>query len=681
MKMGTKGFCLSVLLIFFPLLLSAMPREQENLNRAARVLNRLAIPFESRSLLADYGGFGSSLLVRQENSAAQGTFVFAVPLDAGFAVDTALALAEKLFSPETQNGNNPVNIIVAFLGNERNELPDDMGGITRKGLRDILTLTDIPENWALCYFEVEDKPDELIVHHGITGYITPLEVLEPLASLFSSGGIPWSLRVRHNEIYKLGLVEGHEAQRIAWQEEVNSVVITAAPTRITDSGEGISPEVLAELFMAYSAAISFPVLKADSHYFFVNNPFGGIIFFSERLTIALLLIIAAFFLCVFLFHSARHQAILFFHAVLFFKSFWIFAVLLPLLVVSLRLAGLFYSLLFQTFAVSGQAGSAGALLAILLAPLIFFLPSPLLSLIRFPARARFYGTSSVIFVTAGLFCAAFFNFSFVPVFLWAFFFASAAALMRRPLPVFFCILLIPLFALNMLRNIFQTDSSILTGLFLSPDWRNTDSWITALTIALLSLPAVLLVRRGIILLQKIVRRGGEPKPKRMYRLIIVPVLMTVVTGAMILQIRLIPADQIPPERRFIAESPDAETGIVSLVFESIVFQDTRIVTLHIGAAGSPIRFDVSLQNENGLNLIPVYSAPAPFEPESGGRMRFFLGENPPNPLTLELVVNRDFRGLLNIAAVYNTWDSAIDPGEEPRTGDYVLTVARTFPLH
>ena len=685
MRIGISIFCLPVIFIIAPALLSAESRERENLSRASRALDELAIPFEKRSLLADHGGFGYSLLVRAEDS-HPGTFVLAVPLEADFAVDTGLALAEAM-----RGHGNPVNIIVAFLGNERNELPGELGGVPHKGLRDLLNIADIPENWVLCYLDIASAPQGLVLRHGSRGYVTPLEILRPLASLLSSHGIPWSFRIRFNEIYKLGFVEAHQALSIAWQEEVNGFVLTESPGFPGEpSAYAICPHGLAALFLDYAAALNFPMLKLDKHYFFLTVPGGEVLFFGEGITVALLLITVGICLFLFLVYSVKYNALLLFNTRLFFKSIWVFFILLFLMVVSIRAAGILYAALFLAFGPPGPAGLpahayyAGAGLTMLLAILIFFLHSPVFSLIRIPKRAQFYGFSSVILVAMGLLTAAFLDISFVPAFLWASFFIFFAASLSRPALVFPCILLIPLLALAALLNIIETGSTRIAELFISPNLRSPGGWLFAVQIALFSLPLFLLVKRGIILCRKASRR--EHKPRGRFRLAAVSMLLAVILAAMLAQILLIPGDQIAaPERRFIAEGPDIAPGteneILMLSLENVVFQDTRIITLNLGARGSPVRFDVSLECAYGLSLPPVYSAPVPFRRERGGsRVQFILGENPPNPLSLEIALPWNFAGFLRAQALFNAWDPALDPGEEPGTGDYILRVSRTVDL-
>ena len=676
MRTGINAFCLLAVFILVPPFLSAESREGENLSRVIRTLQELAIPFEQRSLLADFGGFGSSLLVRAGENAT-GTFVLALPLGAEFAVDTGLALAEK-----AQNQTSPVNIIVAFLGNEKNRLPDELGGISNKGLRDLLTLMDIPENWVLCYLDIAQKPEELLISRGTRGYVTPLEILKPLAARLGSGGIPWSFKIRHNEIYQLGFAEGHQAISVARGEEANILVLAgrnASPDAFY--GETISPHDLAELLLDYAASLDFPIVNPDKHYFFFTAPWQSIFFLGEGLTISLLLLMTGICLFIFLLYSAKYNTVLLFNIRLFFKSIWIFFLLLVLLVVSIRASGFLYSVLFLALgpplpaALCAQTYFTGAGLILLLALLAFFLHSPLFSLIRIPRRDHFYGFSSVIFAAAGLLSAAFLDFSFVPVFLWASFFVFFAASFSSPILVFLCIILIPFYAIDVVLNIIETGSVRIAELFITPEWRTLDGWLPAFLLALFSLPIILLVKRGIILSGNSMRLKQRPKSE--YRLIIVSVLIFVVLAQMIAHILLVPEDLLPPERRFIVEGQNSENEILTLSLESINFQGSRIITLHIESRGSPVRFDVSLKSEDAISPLPVYSASVPFRRGADERViQLSLGENPPNPFSLEIALPRNFTGSIKTKAIFDTWDPAVDPEEKPGTKDYIFSVSR-----
>ena len=680
MGKGIRKLFFCFLFIFFLIPFSLKAEEAGILGRVLRFLEEIPnrnFTIEERPLLTYFGGFGSSVLVSSRISETEepyGTFVFAVPLDAEFAVDTALAMAERLRA-------NPVNILIAFLGEERNELPQDMGGFTHKGLRDLLTLINMPENWVLCYFDACPPPGALVVSHGFRGYVSPLELISPLPSLFTSYDIPWSFQIQQNTIYKLGLIEGPEALSIIWGEEVNGFFLTGE----NENGKPILPGDLANLLLEYAINLTFPVLNPEKHYSLISFPGGRVFFISERIMIIIVLATVGLLLLLYLFYSVRHNAILLFHLRLFRKYFAIFIILLSLLIISFKISGLLYSSLTSLFNLQAGAPNHIALvLTFILSLLVFYLSSHALVIIRFPLRERFFKLSTVVFIILGIFSAIFLDFSYILFFFIVFIFFFLGVLMPNPVLTFSFALFLPVFALITLSNIFLTDNERLTELFIIPTLNMSDSWVVIFQTALLSLPVFLLVKRGTMLTRILLRK--KPKQKRQRRYIILPIMIVLVVITMLVNI-LLPRREISPERRFITQTlelENAEPGILSILtlsIEDVIFQDSRIITLNLTARGNPKRFDISIYSETERILLPMYSTPVPFEREyDGRRINLFLGERPPNPLVMEIVVPLEFQGRLETAALYNTWDPAIDPGEIPVSENYVLRVSKSVSL-
>ena len=669
-----------ILMVFTPLLLFS--GEKENLDLVLKVLDN--IPRERRSLLADNGGFGSSILVRSVSDTSEDplTFVVAVPLNADFAVACAIRLAEKI-----QTGYTKTNIIAAFLGDEENSITGDLGEVSHKGLRDLLTLADMPENWILCYIDINEAPEKIIIRHGISGYVAPLEIMKPLPRLLNSHDIPWNFKIRHNGIYKLGLVEGPQALFIAWDNEINGFVLSGLAKQKRAMGGGpiakflysddtVSEEKFADCLLEYADLLTSPVIMGDRYYSHFRLPGGKAMFISEGLTAALLLIIVAILLIFYLFSSARFNAVLIFNFKLFLKYFWFFLILLPLLVFSVKISGILYSILLVALNPVGNVlNNTGAGFALLLGALFFLLPAPALDFIRIPKRPQFFSVSAIIFSTLGFFFAAFLDFSYVPAFLWAFLFVFIGSLTKNYIGVFFCIIMIPVFALDWVFNIIETGSTRAAELLITSSWKNPDAWIASVITALFLLPFFLLLRRGYLMWHS--SKHHKRKPKRKSRLLVIPGLVLIVLSAMILQILILSAET-QPERRFYAVKDNEN---LSISMDSILFQDSRIITLRITAEETPVRFDMIIESENGISLPPVYSAPVPFFREEGGRkISFSLGENPPNPLIMEIVVSVEFSGKLSVTALYNAWNPVLDPLGAPVTDDYILGLTGSISL-
>ena len=623
------------------------------------------VSLEERPLLADFGSFGSSLLARSQDAAganrAQGTFVFAVPLDAEFAVDTALSLTRLL-----KEKDSPVNILVAFLGGERNKLPDDLFTsttytISHSGLRDLLTLTDLPENWVLCYFDAVEAPRSLLLRHGGRGYLAPLDIIKPLPTLFRTFNIPWSFTIRFNSLYKLGLVEGPEALAVAWGEEVNGFVLSGEKTGY---GKTLTPETLAGLMLNYAAELNFPILSPDRHYSFFSLPNGKFFFATEGFTAIMLLSILAVTLLLYLLYSARNNVILVYHFRLFFKYFWFFLIPLPLLIICLKASALTYSMIYNAMVLKtyplGAANYTGLGLSLILAIVVFFLPLPALNRVRFPQRARFYGFAAVVFCAFGILSAIFLDFAYIPFFIWAFVFISIGAIVSNSILIFISAFSAPVLAIFALFNIIQTGSTRLAEIFIFSSWQAIEGWMVTIQIALLILPVLLLFTRGAILFQKSFQKLfiAIKMPNRKIRHIALSVFAAVLVLVMTAQISIF-KQKNPIEERLINEISETErdNGILTLLINDVVFQDSRILTMNLSATGDPVRFDISLESLAEKTLLPVYSAPVPFERTDDGTMiAFVLGEGPSNPFAMEIVLPLDFEGFLHATAIYN--DSA-----------------------
>jgi hypothetical protein len=68
-----------------------------------------------------------------------------------------------------------------------------------------------------------------------------------------------------------------------------------------------------------------------------------------------------------------------------------------------------------------------------------------------------------------------------------------------------------------------------------------------------------------------------------------------------------------------------------------------VVNLSLESPANPLRFDLFLMSDDKATPM-VYSSPVPVERREDNSLMFVLGENPPNPLNLEIVLRKDFQG-------------------------------------
>lgn len=676
--------------------------QAENLKRVKDFLNTRFLDFEERPLLASFGGFSSSLHVRFPGPASgeegEGTFVLAIPLDSNLAVETGLAFIDALESSkrntETQSGGGvsnpgvlkPPQILVAFLGDEKVLMPGDIPSYGHKGLRDLLSLCEMPETWVICYLDAGEAPAEIVIRHGSGKYIAPLRLVKPLVPLLSGRGINSFFEVRYNEIYKLGLVGENDVLALAWGEEINGFCLSGA--RGKASGEKPVEAVdLADMLLEYQKTILFPLQNPDRHYSILSIPFPGIppLFISEKGMVIFFVSFSAVLIFSFLVFSVVRRSCIIRNLKIFFRYSWIILILLPLLLVIIKGAGFVYSLLLLLFKTSPPAGDYfGIGCTVLLALVLFSLTAPLIKFFPIPGKAGFFGLSAVILVIPGVFIAMIMDFTFLPVFIWASCFTFLGALFQNPVLVFLFALLIPFQVLTAFFNIRETAGGKLAELLFS-GWGGP-AWITALQIAAPALPFALLLEKGIEL---VLSRIGEPRfsksgaPEQPWLhnspLKNSPVIRTALLGMvlclMVIRILVVPSPPPPPERRSFT---DTKGDILKISTENRIFEESRIIEITVEAKGDPLRFNLYLEGENPS---PIYSSPAPFlRGDDGKSIEFILGENPPNPFKAEIVLPREFDISFRGEALYTQWDAALDKEDKPETEDYVFTVIRAAGL-
>jgi hypothetical protein len=671
--------------------------ERRNLERVSSFLTDRSIAFEERPLL-DYGGFGSSLYVHiQASGDSPGTFALGLPLaGANFALETALALVEKT-KALAEEGRNPVDIIVGFLGDEIAGLPEDLGGRSLTGLAAFCGSLDIIDRKALCYLDMDEPPERIVIHHGTPASIAPLEILKPMTDLFARSGIPYTLGVYFNELYKLGLADGPPALETAWGQEIDGLYLSGG-TRISGKrnsplsaypgpGEvpktrGLGAEVLAELLLAYSRVLVFSPENADRHYTIIKVP-GKTFYISEMDAVILLLFFGAFFILAALLYSMVFQPFRLARGKLFFLHSWIWLIIIPILALLLKASGALYQgLLFLFKAPFPSPDFRGAGVVVLFTMILFSAISPVLDLIPLPRRANFYGAAAMVLVSLGLFIAVALDITFVPLFLWAFLFTYVGAFIRIPELVFFSALLIPLQSAAACLNIMENGGGKLADLALyaasfsgkaavsGPGGFGgvIGSWLAAFYWGVIFLPFILLVKRGSSILRlkrKVSRFGYTPRL----------VLLGAGIILMIFRVSTIPRNGVEKVRRAAGKE---NTGM-EITLTDTAFLESHIMEIRISAPGEVKRFDLVLEAGEDGAVPRIYSAAFPFAEEAQS-IRFILGENPPNPLVTEIVFPWELRGYLRVDALYNTWQSGVDSQSDPGIEDYCFRMTKSINL-
>ncbi|AEF86396.1 putative membrane protein [Treponema primitia ZAS-2] len=644
----------------------------------AGILRERKIPFEERSLFAGYGGFGFSIHVSLPASTNEGgekkpgTFILAVPLsgaentgdtknpeDFPFGFDLALGFIEKVLAEGTET-----DILVAFLGDEWTALPHPAED-PHRGLEDLYSRIAVPESTGLVYLDMNLPSGEIVIHHGAQKALAPLHILKPLGSLCESRGIPYTLAIRFNELYKLGLAEGPSPLEFAYARSIPAIYISgnnAVPAN--PAGSTLDAPALGELILDYVRALDLGAENHDYHYL-VFQYFGKTLFVPEYATVLFFLAIAALFVFAVLIYSVVFRFRLAVQWKIFLKQSWILLLFYLLLVLSLSGASLLFRLLIQdTGTLTGLRGNAPALFYAaagiqLLGIALFTLISPALNLIYVPRRANFYGSSAVILSALEILLAAFLDITFIPIFIWVFFFTFLASCFTQPLLIWLCAIFSFLRGAEALRALYLTGNTQFETLILSGNIP------VILYVALISLPFFIILKRGRVI------QGREKNQPWLFKGVpgfTVLVCAAASLGTGIFFLNRIPASlPIPPR-----EAP----GSLDMKVTSRVWLERRTLGITLEAPGHPLKFELYLDGSAetpGQEIPIIYSAPMPFryiEDENLNSMEFVLGEGPPNPFTTEIVLPVNFNGYLRAEAVYL----------EGKDGDYQPRLSRRLPV-
>ncbi|WP_010256652.1 hypothetical protein [Treponema primitia] len=661
-----------VLILLFVLPGVLFGNDLEDSRRAilAGILNERKIPFELRPLFTEYGGFGSSIYVSLPASPngeekKQGTFILAVPLsftgDDGrnfpYAFEIALNFMDRILKTEPKT-----DILVAFLA-------DEWSAPHNLGLRDLYSRLEVPEDTALIYLDMYGEISEMVIHHGARRELAPLNLLRPLGQLCDSRAIPYTLGISSNEIYKLALADGPPALEFALSRGLSALYLTGSNT----ASGGIVD--LDTLLFDYANSIDIGIENPDYHYLIFQFA-GNIFFIPEYTTVIFFLTIAALLFLAILIYSVVFRFRLVVQWKVFLKRSWILFLYYILLILSLRGAALVFQFMAgkanraENFAPGTMLFYGTTVAQLLLGIALFTFISPLGNLIYVPRRANFYGNASVILVSLEILLSAFFDITFIPIFLWIFVFTFMAACIKKPLLVWLCGFLAFLLGFSTMLTIVRGGNRRLGSLILSG---NT---AIILYIALISLPFFITLKRGTLLLPS---RDKKSTPSRLKLLVrMIPRLSFLVFTTVILGIGTSLFIRYPiklPVQKIVDDTA-GNTNVLGMNVKDRILLERRTLDITLEAPGKPLRFNLYLDGTIADEMPVIYAAPMPFRyiEDDGSPNRnsieFVLGEGPPNPFITEIVVPLDFSGFLRAEALYSE-----QPGE-----DFQLRIIHRYPV-
>jgi hypothetical protein len=674
-----------------PLSNTALERERREV--LIEALNAHEILFEERSLFTT-GGFGSSIYVSfypetRGDQATETRLIVAIPLVGSnasegvfsFGMEVGLAFIEAI---REQSELLSMPIVIAFLGDETAKLPKEQRR-PHVGLQGLYTTLDSPETTVLLYIDIEAAPEQVLIHHGAAYIITARNALESLNTLCKSRRIPYTLAVRFNELYKLGLVDGPDVITSAAEQGINALYLEAGKRPQAANGATIVPRTLADTLAAYAVSLS-PDMENLDYHFLILDFFGNLIIISETLTVTLFALIMALFFFALLVYTIVNRRRWLMQWGIFIRRAWVPVLFVAIMTLCLEVSGEFITLVSSLFAIDPYIIDYGrASFKILMALFLFSLFSPLQEVLRIPRKAIFYGSIAILFVTLGVFIAIFVDITLIPLLMSIFLLTTLGSLIKIPLLTYLCTFSLPLLCFSRFLNIFAIGGDRLARIILSENVR------TSLYFTIIMLPFMFILERARDLSEwrrefkkppRVLSMDKQRKDAIIRRLICsAGVLLTSLLVLMVYMNRLAKVSLAEATRRsVIEETGSAAPDILTIQTTTEVFLERRTLQIDLSARGEPARFDLYLDSNDGSQPV-LYSAPMPFEAnEQRTSLALITGEGPPNPLMLEIIVPLDFFGVLRVEALYTVWDPAIDALPPPTTDDYLLKVSKTIPI-
>jgi len=620
-----------------------------------------SVTVSQRPLTTTTGGFGTSVLAdfpsstKKEDAEGIVSLVIAVPLSTpspsensqeGFGIRVALALADRILRKGT-----PLPIRIAFLADERSELPADLRGKTKLGLRDLVDSLVDSERTVVIYIKLAKDPSRPVLDHGTAGSIAPRYLVGSLQKAFADNGASLPLHIPYNELYRLGLVQGSEELKILRELEIPAVVLTDSRLISTKSfnDDGLSAERTADALYASIIRLASVSAERDERYSIIS--FASLsMMLSEGYAVIAFIAIASLFLLAFLVYSLTHRHLLVARWKVFLRRSWVVFAFLAVLFLCVHVSGLILSFILSIAKANTSVAPYGAAtLKILLAIAFYYALSPLFSFRAIPRRAHFFGSAAVSCLAIGALMAATMDFTFVPTFMWAFTLAFLSVSIPSPTIAALPAILAPLQIVGAAAAAVGSGDTGAAMAVLNGDP------IIELYLAFIALPILFLFRRlSIMSRARTLQRAGTNVTGHRYRIYTRPIFIVGVLSAM--TVLALNTTQTQKEQQIPVREETSDAKKFNITVSESTFLDRRTVRLQIKAEKQPIRIDLSFLTDERLT---IYEAPCPFILSDNGRSAsFVLGERPPDPLTLEITLPATLRGQFEARAIF--YDQAID---------------------
>lgn len=621
-----------------------------------RSLQDLGVPYTPRPLLAETGGFGTSLYVDfPGKGGTNDLIVLATPYYAPTANDdhrggltagtqAAIALAARL-----AKWQGPQSIRIAFLADEKSNLPADLRSRTSRGLEALIAGLDAPERTFFVYLDIQRSGVPLELRHGSKRRLAPLALVTALLNAAGEAGISLPIALPFNELYRLGWVDGPEPLRVLHRANIPAVLLEeekAPPAPAPD----LTPEALAGFLEKALGTLS-PAdgNEEDERYAFLS--LGSLtVPLSELTSVVLLLSAAAMVLASILIYSLTHRHLMIARLKVFLFRSWAIALYFLILAGSVRAAGFVLDL---ALSVTGDPPDihpyGAAAVKLLLAFSLYNALALLLDRWIAPRRPHFYGTAATVILTFLVLGAAVADITFVPVFIWSLVLALLSTTIKNPALSMVPTLLAPLqILLAAMAAVGSGDASMALAF-------TGGSFGVEAYLAIAALPYLFLFKRVALLRHARMARTWRKRPRRSVGRPLAhhhwtrPLFVTGSVAAVIVFAANTAVDAGAAPRPLRERVPATENTL-SVKTREEAFLDRRTVSISIYSAQAPDRVDVSILSDSGE--IVLYDAGVPFSyTEDGRAAHLALGEGPPPRIDLEVTLPRTTAATIRVEAL------------------------------
>ncbi len=613
-------------------------------------LRELGIPYAVVPLLAENGGFGSSVYVDLPGQEEKdGLIVVAAPYRAlnqntGDALPlgarVALGLAARLSGSSL---SRPVR--VAFLADEESALPSDLLPSPHRGLRALAAGLEVPERSPVLYLDLRQEGAALEIRHGSKRRIAPLALVEAVTRSAGAAGYAIPVAVPFNELYRLALIDGPEALKLLHSADIPSLAV-AESTRTSRPPPG--EEALAAILAAAVARLSAEGYEADERYAFLS--LGSLtVPLPEGVSVILFLSTAALMFASFLVYSLTHRHLMVARWKVFVLRIWKLALFFLALAGSERAAGAALDLALRAFGAPPEAHPFGAAaMKLLLTLAIYYGLVLLVDKASAPRRPHFYGTAATLLLSAGALAAAVADITFVPVYLWSVALSFLSSATKSPAVAVGAALLAPLqIVLALFAAVGSGDPS--AALAFTRGGLAEEAYL-----AFAALPYLFLFKRAALLSHAgaAKRRRRRPLRSRVRPLTHHRWTRSLFAGGALAATVAFAANsaaeaQLAPAA--VRERVPADDASLAVETSEVTFLDRRTVRIVVKSVEAPARIDAAIEADG---RITIYDANVPFSySEDGKTATFELGEAPPSLFTLEATVPADLTATIKVEAV------------------------------